>query len=123
MEAKTNKICRQYLRKVRRALSCSWTMKALAMKDLQERVAEYVGGYKGKVTVEHLEECFGTAAEVGESFFSKNDLAVLKKRANRTILWMIVAVAALICLAFVTYLVIYLMNSRTFITAYSGVYK
>lgn len=123
MRARINKTCRQYLRKVRRALSCSWTMKASVMKDLRERVAEYVESYEGEVTVARLEECFGTAAEEGESFFSKNDLTTLKKRARRTILWMIVAVAALICLAFATYLVVYLMEHQYSYTVISPVYK
>lgn len=123
MRARINKTCRQYLRKVRRALSCSWTMKASVMKDLRERVAEYVESYEGEVTVARLEECIGTAAEVGESFFSKNDLTTLKKRARRTILWMIVAVAALICLAFATYLVVYLMEHQYSYTVISPVYK
>ena len=123
MEAKTNKTCRQYLRKVKRALSCSRPVKTLAIRDLRERITEYVDGYKGEVTVEHLEECFGTPAEVGESFFSKNDLAALKKRANRYIWWQLLAISSLICLVFTIYLVAFLIEHQYSYTIISPVYK
>ena len=88
-----NKIVRQYLRQVRKAVPCSGKERRQLVQQLEESVAQYVSEH-GAETVDDISREFGSPGEIWEAFLQNKDAAyiqrqlVLKNRICRIVISM-----------------------------------
>ena len=103
-----NKIVRQYLRQVRKAVPCSGKERRQLVEQLEESVAQYVSEH-GAETVDDISREFGSPGEIWEAFLQNKDAAyiqrqlALKNRVCRIVIGMaavlviIVAILGTLC--------------------------
>ena len=93
-----NKIVRQYLRQVRKAVPCSGKERRQLVQQLEESVAQYVSEH-GAETVDDISREFGSPGEIWEAFLQNNDAAYIQRQLalkNRVCRIVIVMAAVLV---------------------------
>lgn len=74
-----NKIVRQYLRQVRKAVPCSGKERRQLVQQLEESVAQYVSEH-GAETVDDISREFGSPGEIWEAFLQNKDAAYVQRQ-------------------------------------------
>lgn len=74
-----NKIVRQYLRQVRKAVPCSGKERRQLVEQLEESVAQYVSEH-GAETVDDISREFGSPGEIWEAFLQNKDAAYIQRQ-------------------------------------------
>ena len=74
-----NKIVRQYLRQVRKAVPCSGKECRQLVQQLEESVAQYVSEH-GAETVDDISREFGSPGEIWEAFLQNKDAAYIQRQ-------------------------------------------
>lgn len=74
-----NKIVRQYLRQVRKAVPCSGKERRQLVQQLEESVAQYVSEH-GAETVDDISREFGSPGEIWEVFLQNKDAAYIQRQ-------------------------------------------
>lgn len=74
-----NKIVRQYLRQVRKAVPCSGKERRQLVQQLEESVAQYVSEH-GAETVDDISREFGSPGEIWEAFLQNKDAAYIQRQ-------------------------------------------
>lgn len=74
-----NKIVRQYLRQVRKAVPCSGKERWQLVQQLEESVAQYVSEH-GAETVDDISREFGSPGEIWEAFLQNKDAAYVQRQ-------------------------------------------
>ena len=93
-----NKIVRQYLRQVRKAVPCSGKERRQLVQQLEESVAQYVSEH-GAETVDDISREFGSPGEIWEAFLQNKDAAYVQRQLalkNRVCRIVIVMAAVLV---------------------------
>ena len=93
-----NKIVRQYLRQVRKAVPCSGKERRQLVQQLEESVAQYVSEH-GAETVDDISREFGSSGEIWEAFLQNKDTAYIQRQLalkNRICRIVIVMAAVLV---------------------------
>ena len=93
-----NKIVRQYLRQVRKAVPCSGKERRQLVQQLEESVAQYVSEH-GAETVDDISREFGSPGEIWEAFLQNKDAAYMQRQLalkNRVCRIVIVMAAVLV---------------------------
>ena len=93
-----NKIVRQYLRQVRKAVPCSGKERRQLVEQLEESVAQYVSEH-GAETVDDISREFGSPGEIWEAFLQNKDAAYIQRQLalkNRVCRIVIVMAAVLV---------------------------
>ena len=93
-----NKIVRQYLRQVRKAVPCSGKERRQLVQQLEESVAQYVSEH-GAETVDDISREFGSPGEIWEAFLQNKDAAYIQRQLalkNRVCRIVIVMAAVLV---------------------------
>lgn len=93
-----NKIVRQYLRQVRKAVPCSGKERRQLVQQLEESVAQYVSEH-GAETVDDISREFGSPGEIWEAFLQNKDAAYIQRQLalkNRICRIVIVMAAVLV---------------------------
>ena len=72
-----NKIVRQYLRQVRKAVPCSGKERRQLVQQLEESVAQYVSEHG---TVDDISREFGSPGEIWEAFLQNKDAAYIQRQ-------------------------------------------
>ena len=121
IERNNKKVASRYLHLVKRTLVGSWGVKVMAMRDLRAQVLNYVDNFAGEITLEQLMEEVGTPQVVAESYFSKSDLDLLKKRARRYFIWRTVAIVAIVCFVIAAFFAFY-YHDNMYTVVYGDVY-
>ena len=74
-----NKIVRQYLQQVRKAVPCSGKERRQLVQQLEESVAQYVSEH-GAETVDDISREFGSPGEIWEAFLQNKDAAYIQRQ-------------------------------------------
>ena len=93
-----NKIVRQYLRQVRKAVPCSGKERRQLVQQLEESVAQYVSEH-GAETADDISREFGSPGEIWEAFLQNKDAAYVQRQLalkNRVCRIVIVMAAVLV---------------------------
>lgn len=93
-----NKIVRQYLRQVRKAVPCSGKERRQLVEQLEESAAQYVSEH-GAETVDDISREFGSPGEIWEAFLQNKDAAYIQRQLalkNRVCRIVIVMAAVLV---------------------------
>ena len=93
-----NKIVRQYLQQVRKAVPCSGKERRQLVQQLEESVAQYVSEH-GAETVDDISREFGSPGEIWEAFLQNKDAAYIQRQLalkNRVCRIVIVMAAVLV---------------------------
>lgn len=99
-----NKIVRQYLRQVRKAVPCSGKERRQLVQQLEESVAQYVSEH-GAETVDDISREFGSPGEIWEAFLQNNDAAYIQRQlALKNRVCRIVVIAAVVLMIVVAVL-------------------
>ena len=112
MTKKMNKACRQFLGEVNKALSCSWNMKIVIMREIRAQLMEFANQVEGEITAEQLTEHLGAAEQVGKGYFDKADLEWLKKRSKQVLWWRVATGVLVVLLVIAIAFIIHLWESR-----------
>lgn len=108
-----NKIVRQYLRQVRKAVPCSGKERRQLVQQLEESVAQYVSEH-GAETVDDISREFGSPGEIWEAFLQNKDAAYIQRQLalkNRICRIVIVMAAVLV-------IIVAILGSLRFIDGY-----
>ena len=99
-----NKIVRQYLRQVRKAVPCSGKERRQLVQQLEESVAQYVSEH-GAETVDDIGREFGSPGEIWEAFLQNKDAAYIQRQlALKNRVCRIVVIAAVVLMIVVAVL-------------------
>ena len=99
-----NKIVRQYLRQVRKAVPCSGKERRQLVQQLEESVAQYVSEH-GAETVDDISREFGSPGEIWEAFLQNKDAAYIQRQlALKNRVCRIVVIAAVVLMIVVAVL-------------------
>lgn len=88
---------KNYYSLIKKNLSCSFNMKSVFMKDLNDRINEFLVDNPNS-TIDTIIENFGTPVEIAKSFDKDND-HLIKKAKNRLIIEIVLLASLLVCIA------------------------
>lgn len=84
---------KKYYTSIKKNLSCSFNMKSVFIKDLNERVSDFLEDNPDS-TLENVTENFGTPEEIAKSFDKDNEY--LKRKAKKRLIIEIVLLVLLV---------------------------
>lgn len=87
---------KKYYTSIKKNLSCSFNMKSVFIKDLNERVSDFLEENSNS-TMENIIENFGSPEEIAKSFDKDNEY-YKRKAKNRLIIEIIILVVLIICI-------------------------
>ena len=110
-KTKTDKqAIRQYLKEVRKTLTCPMSVKSVFLGELKNTVLEYAGG-KENITVEMLCAEFGSPTEIADGFLERSDYQKLLQKAKKKLrIWRVVSAILAVSVVLVILYLIYLCS-------------
>lgn len=117
MKKTINKDIKKYCSEVKKRLACPGGIKLAFISELKNRIYEYIEEHPDdEITINDIENRFGTPENVASSFASAEDMQRLNKKAKRFIFYKILSVVLLLALIFTVYILAdVIINERTVI--------
>lgn len=117
MKKTINKDIKKYCSEVKKLLACSGSIKLAFISELKNRIYEYIEEHPDdEITINDIENRFGTPESVASSFASAEDMQRLNKKAKKYIFYKILSVVLLLALIFTVYILAdVIINERTVI--------
>ena len=99
MKKTINKDIKKYCFEVKKLLACSGGIKLAFVSELKNRINEYIEErpYE-EITINDIENRFGTHKDIASSFVSAEDMQYLHKKAKKYIFYKILSVILLLAL-------------------------
>lgn len=111
MKRTINKNIKKYCSEVKRLLACSGSIKLAFISELKNRIYEYTEGRPDEeITINDIENRFGTPDDIASSFASTEDMQHLHKKAKRFIFYKILSVVLLLVLILTVYILVYVIT-------------
>ncbi len=100
MKKTINKDIKKYCSEIKKLLACPGSIKLAFISELKNRIYEYIEEHPDEeITINDIENRFGTPKDISESFASTEDIQRLHKKAKRFIFYKILSVVLLLALA------------------------
>lgn len=117
MKKTINKDIKKYCSEVKKLLTCPGSIKLAFISELKARIYEYIEEHPDEeITINDVENRFGTPKDIAESFASTEDMQRLNKKAKKFIFYKILSVVLLLALIFTVYILAdVIINERTVI--------
>lgn len=117
MKKTINKDIKKYCSEVKKLLACSGSIKLAFISELKNRIYEYIEEHPDdEITINDIENRFGTPKDIASSFASAEDMQRLNKKAKKYIFYKILSVVLLLALIFTVYILAdVIINERTVI--------
>lgn len=107
MKKTINKDIKKYCSEVKKRLSYSSSIKLAFISELKTRIYEYIEERPDEeVTINDIENRFGTPEDIASSFASTEDLQHLNKKAKKYIFYKILSVVLLLALILAVYVLV-----------------
>ncbi len=105
MKNTINKDIKKYCSEVKKLLACSSSIKLAFISELKTGIYEYIEEHPNeKITINDIENRFGTPENIALSFASTEDMQYLRKKAKKYILFKVLSVILLLALLVVVYI-------------------
>lgn len=105
MKKTINKDIKKYCSEVKKLLTCPGSIKLAFISELKARIYEYIEEHPDEeITINDVENRFGTPKDIAESFASTEDMQRLNKKAKKFIFYKILSVVLLLALIFTVYI-------------------
>lgn len=117
MKKTINKDIKKYCSEVKKLLACPGGIKFAFILELKNRIYEYIEEHPDdEITINDIENRFGTPKDIASSFASAEDMQRLNKKAKKYIFYKILSVVLLLALIFTVYILAdVIINERTVI--------
>lgn len=99
---------KKYYTFIKKSLSCSFNMKSVFIKELNDRVFDFLEDYPNS-TMENIIENFGTPEEIAKGFDKDNEYYKRKAR-NRLIVEIVLLVLLVVAIAISSYVISIILN-------------
>ena len=111
MKKTINKDIKKYCSEVKKLLACPGGIKFAFISELKNRIYEYIEEHPDdEITINDIENRFGTPKDVASSFASAEDMQHLHKKAKRFIFYKILSVVLLLVLILTVYILVYVIT-------------
>lgn len=111
MKKTINKDIKKYCSEVKKLLACPGGIKFAFISELKNRIYEYIEEHPDdEITINDIENRFGTHKDIASSFASAEDMQHLHKKAKRFIFYKILSVVLLLVLILTVYILVYVIT-------------
>ena len=105
MKKTINKDIKKYCSEVKKLLTCPGSIKLAFISELKARIYEYIEEHPDdEITINDIENRFGTPKDIASSFASAEDMQRLNKKAKKYIFYKILSVVLLLALILTVYI-------------------
>lgn len=105
MKKTINKDIKKYCFEVKKLLACPGSIKLAFISELKNRIYEYIEERPNEeITINDIENRFGTPKDIASSFASAEDIHRLHKKAKRFIFYKILSIVLLLALILAMYI-------------------
>ena len=105
MKKTINKDIKKYCSEVKKLLACPGDIKFAFISELKNRIYEYIEEHPDdEITINDVENRFGTPKDIAESFASTEDMQRLNKKAKKFIFYKILSAVLLLALILTVYI-------------------
>ncbi len=113
MKKTINKDIKKYCSEVKKLLACPGGIKFAFISELKNRIYEYIEEHPDdEITINDIENRFGTPKDIASSFASAEDMQRLHKKAKKYTFYKILSVALLLTLILTIYILAYLVTNE-----------
>lgn len=113
MKKTINKDIKKYCSEVKKLLTCPGSIKLAFISELKARIYEYIEEHPDeKITINDVENRFGTPKDIASSFASADDIQRLHKKAKRFIFYKILSAVLLLALILTVYILAYVITNE-----------
>lgn len=117
MKKTINKDIKKYCSEVKKLLTCPGSIKLAFISELKNRIYEYIEERPNEeITINDIENRFGTPKDIAESFASTEDMQRLNKKAKKFIFYKILSAVLLLALILTVYILAYVITNEHTIT-------
>ena len=117
MKKTINKDIKKYCSEVKKLLTCPGSIKLAFISELKARIYEYIEEHPDEeITINDIENRFGTPENVASSFASAEDMQRLNKKAKKYIFYKILSIVLLLVLILTVYILAYVITNEHTIT-------
>lgn len=117
MKKTINKDIKKYCSEVKKLLACPGGIKFAFISELKNRIYEYIEEHPDEeITINDVENRFGTPKDIAESFASTEDMQRLNKKAKKFIFYKILSAVLLLALILTVYILAYVITNEHTIT-------
>ncbi len=117
MKKTINKDIKKYCSEVKKLLTCPGSIKLAFISELKARIYEYIEEHPDdEITINDIENRFGTPKDIAESFASTEDMQRLNKKAKKYIFYKILSIVLLLVLILTVYILAYVITNEHTIT-------
>lgn len=117
MKKTINKDIKKYCSEVKKLLTCPGSIKLAFISELKARIYEYIEEHPDdEITINDIENRFGTPKDIAESFASTEDMQRLNKKAKKFIFYKILSAVLLLALILTVYILAYVITNEHTIT-------
>lgn len=117
MKKTINKDIKKYCSEVKKLLTCPGSIKLAFISELKARIYEYIEEHPDEeITINDIENRFGTPENVASSFASAEDMQRLNKKAKKFIFYKILSAVLLLALILTVYILAYVITNEHTIT-------
>lgn len=111
MKKTINKDIKKYCFEVKKLLACPGSIKLAFISELKNRIYEYIEKRPNEeITINDIENRFGTPKDIASSFASAEDIHRLHKKAKRFIFYKILSIVLLLALILTMYILVYVIT-------------
>lgn len=113
MKKTIDKDIKKYCFEVKKLLACPGSIKLAFISELKNRIYEYIEEHPDEeITINDVENRFGTSKDIAESFASTEDMQRLNKRAKKFIFYKILSAVLLLALILTVYILAYVITNE-----------
>lgn len=117
MKKTINKDIKKYCSEVKKLLTCPGSIKLSFISEFKARIYEYIEEHPDEeITINDVENRFGTPKDIAESFASTEDMQRLNKKAKKFIFYKILSAVLLLALILTVYILAYVITNEHTIT-------
>lgn len=117
MKKTIDKDIKKYCFEVKKLLTCPGSIKLAFISELKARIYEYIEEHPDEeITINDVENRFGTPKDIAESFASTEDMQRLNKKAKKFIFYKILSAVLLLALILTVYILAYVITNEHTIT-------
>lgn len=117
MKKTIDKDIKKYCSEVKKLLTCPGSIKLAFISELKARIYEYIEEHPDEeITINDVENRFGTPKDIAESFASTEDMQRLNKKAKKFIFYKILSAVLLLALILTVYILAYVITNEHTIT-------
>lgn len=105
MDKHLKKDIKKYCDTIKKALNCPKSMKYAFVTEFRSRVLEFVDEHEN-TSISDIEKHFGTSESIAKSFYSIDDMTILRKKAKKYIFYKVLAVVLFLLLIVIVYILV-----------------